>query len=139
MPSGCSSPATLISKPSSTRSTKAMCTAISPSRGTPKSSERLNRLVDQLIKMHAAQRFDRPLERRPTDLAALLNQAVQDVRPFVELRHQVLALDLATDLGTLDVEADKIRDAVDNLLLNAIKFTPDAGRIHVSAKRTAAG
>jgi signal transduction histidine kinase len=97
--------------------------------------ERLNRLVDQLIKMLSARQFDRPLERRPTDLAALINQTAQDVRPFVEQRRQELSLDLAPDLGMLAIEPNKIRDSLDNLLLNAIKFTPDDGKIQVSAKR----
>ena len=100
--------------------------------------ERLNRLVNQLLKMLSARQFDRSLDRRPTDLAALLNQAVQDVRPFVERRRQEVSLDLAADLGTIDVDADKIRDCLDNLLLNAIKFTPDCGKIALAAKRTVA-
>jgi signal transduction histidine kinase len=106
---------------------------------THKASERLNRLVDQLLKMLATHRFERPLERRPTDLAAVVHQAAQDVLPFIDLRRQELALDLAADLGTIDVEADKIRDCLDNLLLNAIKFTPDGGKIQVAARRTAEG
>jgi signal transduction histidine kinase len=89
--------------------------------------------------MLLAGQFNRPLARRPTDLAALLSQAVQDVRPFVERRRQLLSIDCAGDLGTLAMDADKIRDCVDNLLLNAIKFTPDGGRIAVAAKRTADG
>jgi signal transduction histidine kinase len=103
--------------------------------GIRKASERLKHLVDQLIKMLAVGRFERPLERQPTDLAALLQQAVQDVRPFVEQRHQELSLDLAADLGMANLEAGKIRDSVDNLLLNAIKFTPDRGKIQITGRR----
>src|SRR5207302_10367669 len=101
--------------------------------------ERLNRLVDQLIKMLSARQFDRSLERRPTDLAGLISQAAQDVRPFVEQRRQTLSLELTPHLGTMQVEPDKIRDSLENLLLNAIKSTPDGGRIQVAAKRTADG
>jgi signal transduction histidine kinase len=104
-----------------------------------KASDRLTRLVDQLTKMLAAGRFDRPLQRHSCDLTALLKQAAQDVRPFVEQRDQELSLEVAPDLGFFDLEADKIRDAVDNLLLNAIKFTPDGGRVQVAARRTATG
>ena len=104
-----------------------------------KASDRLNHLVEQLIKMLSAGRFERPLERRPSDLAALLQQAVRDVRPFVEQRGQDLAVEIAPDLGQAVVEAAKIRDSLDNLLLNAIKFTPDGGKIRLSGKRTAEG
>jgi signal transduction histidine kinase len=39
----------------------------------------------------------------------------------------------------MDLEADMIRDSLENLLLNAIKFTPDGGKIQVAARRTTEG
>ncbi len=95
--------------------------------------QRLNRLIDQMIKLLMSERFERTLERQPTDLAKLLVEAADDVRPFVELRRQQLSLEAAPDLGLVPVDAAKIRDSVDHLLLNAIKFTPDGGRIGISA------
>jgi signal transduction histidine kinase len=104
-------------------------------RGSLKAGERLNRLVDQLTKMLLAGQFDRPLEKRTTELAALLKQAAEDVRPFVEQRRQELSIKLDANLGSLTIEAQKIRDCVEHLLLNAIKFTPDQGMIGLSARR----
>src|SRR5688572_7616257 len=97
---------------------------------------RLQHLVDQLVTMLQAGKFERPLDRRTTDVAALLRQAADDVRPFVELRNQVLDVDVAGDLGEADVEATKVRDSLNHLLLNAIKFTPDGGRITLAADRS---
>ena len=98
---------------------------------------RLQHLVDQLVTMLQAGRFERPLERKNTDMAALVRQAADDVRPFVDLRQQTLDLDVAPDVGDAEVEAMKIRDSLNHLLLNAIKFTPDGGRIAVAAERVA--
>ena len=96
---------------------------------------RLQHLVDQLVTMLQAGQFERPLDRKPTGLAALLTQAADDVRPFVELRGQALDVQLAPDLGEADVDAMKVRDSLNHLLLNAIKFTPDGGHITLSARR----
>jgi signal transduction histidine kinase len=104
-------------------------------RGSLKAGERLNRLVDQLTKMLLAGQFERPLEKRPTELTPLLKQAAEDVRPFVEQRRQELSMKLDLNLGSLNIEAQKIRDCVEHLLLNAIKFTPDQGMICLSARR----
>src|SRR6266849_3117206 len=104
-------------------------------RGSLKAGERLNRLVDQLTKMLLAGQFERPLEKRPAELAPLLKQAAEDVRPFVEQRRQELSMKLDANLGSLTIEAQKIRDCVEHLLLNAIKFTPDQGMICLSARR----
>jgi signal transduction histidine kinase len=108
-------------------------------RNSLKAGERLNRLVDQLTKMLLAGQFERPLEKRPTELAPLLKQAAQDVRPFVEQRKQELGVKLEADLGTVNIEAAKIRDSVEHLLLNAIKFTPDQGTICLLARRKPTG
>src|SRR5579862_4910861 len=85
--------------------------------------------------MLIAGNFDRGLERQPTDLAALLNEAAEDVRPFVQLRKQSFTAEFSSDLGLIDIEPAKIRDCVSHLLLNAVKFTPDMGKIMLTAKR----
>ena len=100
---------------------------------------RLQVLVDQIISMLVANRFERPLHREATDLGALLRAAADDVRTFTEQRGQTLDVDVTPDIGSISVEGPRIRDAVNHLLLNAIKFTPDGGRIALSASRTADG
>jgi signal transduction histidine kinase len=101
-------------------------------------AKRLQHLVDQLVTMLQAGKFERPLDRQPTDLAPLLRQAADDVRPFIELRNQSLSVDVPADLGSADVEASKVRDSLNHLLLNAIKFTPDGGQVDLVAERARA-
>jgi len=100
-----------------------------------RASRRLHTLVDQIVAMLLANRFERVLQREPTDIAPLLRDAADDIRPFIELRHQHLAVEVPSDLGRLNIEASGIRDCINHLLLNAIKFTPDGGRIALSAVR----
>jgi signal transduction histidine kinase len=96
---------------------------------------RLHRLVEDILQMLRAGRFDRPLDRRPVDAAALVREAIESVRLFIEQRRQRLSVDLAADLGEINVEAGKIRICLDHLLINAIKFTPDGGAIEVRGWR----
>jgi signal transduction histidine kinase len=102
-------------------------------------AKRLQQLIDQVVKMLQAGRYDRPLERSPVDLTELLREAADDVRPFVDQRHLHLDLDLPPDLGRVSVESSKIRDVIAHLLSNAIKFTPDGGRIGLAARRLPEG
>jgi signal transduction histidine kinase len=104
-----------------------------------RAGERLLHLVNQLITMLSVGRFERPLDRQPADAAGLLDDAVNDVLPFIELRQQTLVRAWPADLGTIHVEAAKVRDSINHLLLNAIKFTPDGGRVTVAADRTGDG
>ena len=102
-------------------------------------TDRMKRRVEQLITMLGVERFDQPLAARMVPLAALLRDAADDVQPFVEMRGQTLVRDYAGELGTIAVETTKIRDSLSQLLLNAVKFTPDGGRITLAAQRSADG
>ncbi|HEV8060376.1 MAG TPA: hybrid sensor histidine kinase/response regulator [Gemmataceae bacterium] len=99
------------------------------------SALRLSRHVDQLGKMLAVGRFERSLERQPTDLGVLLHEVVRDVQAFIVQRHQKLILDIPANLGSLPLEGSMIRDSLAHLLLNAIKFTPDGGKLQLAAER----
>jgi signal transduction histidine kinase len=100
---------------------------------------RMRQLVDQILTMLSCQRFELVLRRAPVDVADLCRQAAEDVRPFAERRGQQLATELSADVGVAPLDAAKVRDAVTHLLLNAVKFTPDGGRITLSADRTGSG
>lgn len=104
-----------------------------------KTTERLQRLVNQTISMLSSERFDAVLRREPTDMPALLKLAADDVRPFIRIRHQEFAMELPDDLGSMSIDAEKIRDSVNHLLLNAIKFTPDRGSLAMRAIRQGDG
>jgi signal transduction histidine kinase len=99
-------------------------------------SGRLMRLVEQIVTMLAAGKFEQSVDRKPSDLAPLIRAAVDDVQPFIDLRGQTLVREFPADLGQLAVEPARIRDALNHLLLNAVKFTPDGGKITVRASRT---
>jgi signal transduction histidine kinase len=99
-------------------------------------SQRLQRLVEQIVAMLMAGKFQQTLQCERVTLDRLLADAADDVRPFIELRRQTLRLEgVAPDLGSLPLDASKIRDCLNHLLLNAIKFTPDGGRITLAARR----
>lgn len=98
-------------------------------------AERLQRLIDQIVTLLSTQQFEQVLHRTPVDVSVLLHRAADDVRPFVELRHEEFVLDFPDDLGVMSIDAEKLRDSINHLLLNAIKFTADYGRITLSARR----
>jgi signal transduction histidine kinase len=102
------------------------------------SGRQLARLVTNMLTLLRAEDFRRTLERGPVDLAGLIEGVVDQVHPFIHVRKLRLEKTLAPDLGTFDLDADKISAVLINLLTNAIKFTPDGGAIELSAEKNGA-
>jgi signal transduction histidine kinase len=98
------------------------------------SGRQLARLVTNMLTLLRAKDFRRALDRSPVDLADLIERAVEQVRPFVHVRHLNIQSTLSDALGTFEIDADKISAVLVNLLTNAIKFTPDGGHIEVAAR-----
>jgi signal transduction histidine kinase len=97
--------------------------------------DRLHEDIDQMVKLLLTENFDRPLRRQEIEATPLIRAAVSEVAQFVETRQQTLELTIPDDLGKLHVEPDKIRDSLTQLLINAIKFTPNGGTIRLTAER----
>jgi signal transduction histidine kinase len=103
-----------------------------------RSSERLLRLVDDLLFVARLQAGRLVLERKTLDLATIARQAVEESQPRADAKH--IAVRFSGDASAA-VEADKGRlfQLLDNLISNAIKFTPEGGRVDVRVSATAGG
>lgn len=95
------------------------------------SGRQLSKLVANMLTLLRADDFRRTLRRSPVEPAALIQGVVDQIQPFVKARRQQFDVDLATDLGVLEIDADKVAAALLNLLTNAVKFTPDCGLIRL--------
>jgi signal transduction histidine kinase len=104
-------------------------------RRIDQASGRLGAIVQQMTTMLAAGQFERAISPECVDLAQLCRSAADDVVPMVQLRQQALELDVPDDLGIVRLEPGRIRNCMNHLLLNAIKFTPDGGSIRLKVRR----
>jgi len=95
-----------------------------------RSSERLLRLVDDLLFVARLQAGRLILERSDLDLCTIAAQAAQEARPRAEAKQ--LELEFIGGSPVM-IEGDKGRlfQLLDNLISNAIKFTPEGGRVEV--------
>jgi len=93
----------------------------------------LARLVDDLRALALAEAGQLRLECQSTDLGTLLQGVVASFDLRAESHGQVLALDLAPDLPPADVDPQRVRQVVANLLSNSLRHTPPGGEVLVSA------
>ncbi|WP_435017161.1 ATP-binding protein [Tundrisphaera sp. TA3] len=95
---------------------------------------RLATTVERMLKLLKTDQIAPGLATEEVELRPLLVRALADVGPFLEARRQQVDFRAADDLGTAEVDPAKLADVVTNLVVNAIKFTPDGGTIIVEAR-----
>jgi two-component system OmpR family sensor kinase/two-component system sensor histidine kinase BaeS len=94
----------------------------------------LARLVDDLRALAQAEAGQLRLERQSLDLAELLGGVAAGFDLQARGQGQELKLDLPPDLPTVDADPQRVRQAVANLVSNALRHAPDAGHVVISAQ-----
>ncbi len=69
------------------------------------------------------------LNFNPLDVAAVVQTAIEVLRPAFDAKEINLQVDCAANLPIVEGDADRLQQVFWNLLSNAIKFTPDGGHI----------
>jgi signal transduction histidine kinase len=95
-----------------------------------RSSERLLRLVDDLLFVARLQAGRLVLERSELDLCLIAEQAAEEARPRAEGKEITLEFSGGSPV-TLYADKGRLFQLLDNLISNAIKFTPAGGHILV--------
>src|SRR5262249_9838652 len=71
----------------------------------------------------------------PLDLTAVIEAALDAVRPALEAKEIEIIEDLNAGVRVITGDADRLQQVVWNLLSNAVKFTPPQGKIELSLKQ----
>jgi CheY-like chemotaxis protein len=106
----------------------------------------LTRLVDDLLDVSRISRGAIQLERQPVQVDEVVTAAVDTWRHLAAQKHQRLSVDVGQPLRLpgqaeslshmwIDVDPMRFAQVIANLLHNAIKFTPNEGRIAISAEQ----
>ncbi len=97
-------------------------------------AQQLQRLVDDLNTLAQADAGELPLMRRPADPKALLERSALTFMPRAEAQGVTLSVEAADDLPAVNVDTDRLTQVLNNLVANALRYTPAGGRITLSAE-----
>ena len=98
-------------------------------------SERLGRLVDQLLDLARLESGELPLERRPVPLHLLVREVLSEIEVTGADRGVRFEDRVPDDLPPLLADPERVHQVLYNLLDNAARFTPAGGRVSVEAHR----
>ena len=92
-------------------------------------------LVGDLLDISRIAAGKMEIERLPVDLVLVVREAIEAVAAEIEARRLTIVTELSEEAAEVLGEARRLQQVVLNLLFNAIKFTPEGGRIDVHLSR----
>ncbi len=120
----------LAGRPGRTREELALAVA-----SASEEAARLNRLTDDLLLLARSDSDRLTLRVETTDLASLLERSAEFARTRADATSVRCRVDVPRQL-TARVDPDRIRQAVDNLLDNALRYAPPKTEITLRARKT---
>jgi PAS domain S-box-containing protein len=97
-----------------------------------KNSQSLSRLINDLLDMSSILSGKMRLEREPVELSSVVREAIETVRPQADARSVALEASLGGAAATVSGDRTRLVQVFWNLLNNAVKFSPEGGRVRVS-------
>ena len=97
--------------------------------------EYLVRLVDDLLDVSRITSGKIKLQKEIVDLAAIVSRAIEGARPLIDGRRHALEVTLPGDMLTVEADPVRLAQVLWNLLNNAAKYTPEGGRIWLTAMK----
>jgi len=99
-------------------------------------SERLSMIVRDMVDVTMLEYHRMHMRKQFLDINLLIGRAANELELFFVQRNLVLNQDYQEGLPLINCDPDRISQIITNLVGNAIKFTPDGGRIDISTRIT---
>jgi two-component system phosphate regulon sensor histidine kinase PhoR len=97
-------------------------------------SERLGRLIDDLLALSDLEFGRTPLRRRALAVEPAIEDVVQILGERARLRGVALDTEIAPRTPLVHADGDQLRQVLINLVDNAIKYSPEGARVHIDAR-----
>jgi len=107
--------------------------------GIAKGSERMKDVIDVMFDVTEAHIGEMSLFSGPVDLAEVIDQASRPFLSALDERRIAFGTNGFDDLPTIEADGTRLVQALENLISNAIKYTPDGGVVRVEGRPTVMG
>jgi signal transduction histidine kinase len=94
----------------------------------------MERLVRDLLRLARLDAHQETADRRATDVAALFRSVLADLTEPIERRRINVEVTVAPEAASIQADVTKLQDALRNLVENAVNYSPEAGRVELTAR-----
>jgi PAS domain S-box-containing protein len=101
-----------------------------------RNAEAQGKLIEDLLDISRITRGQMRLEPSRVDVAALLVESAEGVRPAADAKRITLEVGLDAGVGPITGDGTRLQQVLWNLLTNAVKFTDRGGRVRASVARS---
>lgn len=100
---------------------------------------RLNRLVNDILDFSRLESVNVKLEKNKQNIVAIIEDCVNSMQVLAQEKNLTFSIMKEPDLPDVVLNEGSIERALKNLLSNALKYSPDGGRIKIRAERARTG
>ncbi len=104
-----------------------------------RSVDQMDRLIQDLLDVARLEDGRLVLERERLRPGALISEVLESQRPLADQKALRLEADMAAEIPEVEADRHRLLRVLANLVANALKFTPEGGRVVVGAERFAGG
>jgi PAS domain S-box-containing protein len=94
-------------------------------------SERLENIIRRLTSLSRLESGGPPLNRGKADIGMIIKKVIEDHKGEAALKKILLQIDLPEVFPLLYIDEESIEQTVSHLLMNAIKYTPEGGKVRL--------
>jgi two-component system, OmpR family, phosphate regulon sensor histidine kinase PhoR len=101
-----------------------------------RNAQRLSRLVSDLLDLSRIESGHFNLEIQPTAVSAAVQRAMESIRGLAQRKRLTVEANISSDLAVL-ADSTAFDQVLTNLIVNAVKYTPEDGHVEIRAGREA--
>lgn len=97
-------------------------------------AERLTRMINDLLDLSKIEAGRLELRTESLELEAVFSRALGTSQPLLHKKNLIMESDIEAGLLPVSADADSLHQVLTNLLANAVKFSPEGGKIRLSGR-----